>query len=167
MQNWTSVSKSKKPVQVHFDKFFLFRKMKCGSTACSLIGFAGVALGLNLIVMIPRLFAGKPPSAYARDNADNADSELSKRARNAHANTVENLVVFIALALAAHVSNQTHITDKWFRWALLARVLQSAIHTFLPQDDKVVPFRALAFLPQVLIQGKVTWDLLRSAKSVV
>jgi uncharacterized MAPEG superfamily protein len=83
-------------------------------------------------------------------------SPWARRLMAAHANAVENLVVFAALVLAAHaagVSNDTTLmAAKLYFWA---RVVHALAYTF-----KVPWVRTLAFLGGFAAQMMFAWQLL-------
>jgi len=83
-------------------------------------------------------------------------SPWARRLMAAHANAVENLVVFAALVLAAHaagVSNgATLMAAKLYFWA---RVVHALAYTF-----KVPWVRTLAFLGGFAAQMMFAWQLL-------
>lgn len=83
-------------------------------------------------------------------------SPWAQRLTKAHANAVENLVVFAALVLAAHDAGLANATlgsaCMVYFWA---RVVHAAGYTF------AVPFiRTLAFTVGFLAQAAIAWELL-------
>jgi uncharacterized MAPEG superfamily protein len=115
-----------------------------------------VTIGLNLVVTLPRIIAsaaGKSPASWPRGKTDSHPSPaIAKRANDAHANAVENLVVNTALIACAAASGRLDVTDRLAPVLLYARVAHALIHTVPDQSDVVVSIRALAFAVQFGIQ---------------
>jgi uncharacterized MAPEG superfamily protein len=78
------------------------------------------------------------------------------RARRAHANLVENLVVFAALVLAAHVAGRanewTALGSQMFFWGRIGHVI-----TYIAG---LVPWRTLAFAVAVAGEWLIAFQLL-------
>lgn len=82
----------------------------------------------------------------------------AQRLRAAHANAVENLVVFAALTLTAHaLSISTPLTVAAGSLYLWSRVGHAVTYTF-----RVPWLRTLAFLGGFAAQMMVAWELLRA-----
>ena len=75
-------------------------------------------------------------------------SAFSGRLCRAHANCVENLPVFAAVILVAHLSGQAAITDPLALWALAARLVQSVTH-LISTRVRAVLLRFAAMLVQM------------------
>lgn len=85
-----------------------------------------------------------------------AQSPWARRLMKAHANAVENLVVFAALVLAAHalgISNAAIATAAMvYFWA---RVAHAVVYTF------ALPWlRTLAFTAGFLAQATIAWQII-------
>eukprot|EP01013_Petalomonas_cantuscygni_P001897 TRINITY_DN11922_c0_g1_i1.p1 TRINITY_DN11922_c0_g1~~TRINITY_DN11922_c0_g1_i1.p1 ORF type:complete len:165 (-),score=21.64 TRINITY_DN11922_c0_g1_i1:254-679(-) len=122
----------------------------------SLAGLAAVTIGLNVIVIAPRvvkMLKGTPGSSWKRgDTANHPSPDFAKRALDAHANSIENLVPTGALILCAAAANRLDVTDPLAPFVLYARIAQAIVHVAFPQTDAVVVPRALAFFVQVIAQ---------------
>lgn len=90
-----------------------------------------------------------PVNAFAR-SAPNRDPELFVRARDAHANCLENLPVFGAIVLAAVAMGQSAVVDGVAYYVLLARVAQSVTH-MIGTSVALVWVRATFFFVQVIL----------------
>jgi uncharacterized MAPEG superfamily protein len=81
-----------------------------------------------------------------RDRPVTGEAEWAKRARRAHANLVENLVVFAALVLLAHASGRadagTALGSQLFFWGRVGHAV-----TYIAG---LVPWRTLAFAVAVI-----------------
>jgi len=96
----------------------------------------------NLYVIgLTRLPNGLAWGLGNRDTPLEGEAAWAKRARRAHANLVENLVVFAALVLAAHLSGRanamTALGAQLFFWGRLGHAV-----TYLAG---LVPLRTLVF----------------------
>lgn len=91
-----------------------------------------------------------------REKPFDGDAEWVKRTKRAHANLVENLVVFAALVLAAHVSGRanewTAIGSQLFFWGRLGHA-----GTYMAG---LVPWRTVAFAVAVLGEWLILLQLL-------
>lgn len=82
----------------------------------------------------------------------------AQRLRAAHANAVENLVVFAALILAAHALGvSTPVTAAAGPLYLWSRVAHAVTYTF-----RVPWLRTLAFVGGFAAQMMVAWEVLRA-----
>jgi uncharacterized MAPEG superfamily protein len=80
----------------------------------------------------------------------------AQRLRSAHANAVENLVVFAALVLAARAAGiSTAVTAAAGPLYLWSRVAHAVTYTF-----RVPWLRTLAFLGSFAAQMMIAWELL-------
>ena len=81
----------------------------------------------------------------------------AERARRAHTNLVENLVVFAALVLAAHVAGKTNdwtaLGAQLFFWGRIGHVI-----TYI---GGLVPWRTLAFAVAVAGEWLIVFQLFR------
>ena len=91
----------------------------------------------------------KPVNAYPR-SAPNIDPGLFVRARDAHANCLENLPVFAVVVLAAAAMGQSSVADAVGSYVLLARVAQSVVH-MIGTSAILVWVRATFFFIQVIL----------------
>jgi uncharacterized MAPEG superfamily protein len=91
----------------------------------------------------------KPINAFPR-SAPNTDPGLFVRARDAHANCLENLPIFAALVLAAAAMGQSPVADAAGYYVLLARVAQSVVH-MIGTSVLLVWVRATLFFVQVIL----------------
>lgn len=91
----------------------------------------------------------KPVNAFPR-NASNNDPALFVRARDAHANCLENLPIFAAIVLAAAAMGQSPVADAAGYYVLLARVAQSVAH-MIGTSVLLVWVRATFFFVQVIL----------------
>jgi len=119
-----------------------------------LLGFAAwTILLLTFTIGVYRwalIFAGRAPvNGFRADQPEGAD--WYKRAMRAHANCVENLPVFAAIALALHVSGTGGpVADLASGGILVGRVMQSLVHVCLPQTSAVVAVRFSFLMVQLV-----------------
>jgi uncharacterized MAPEG superfamily protein len=74
-----------------------------------------------------------------------------QRSMRAHANCIENLPVFGAVALALYVSGVGGSTVDYLSMSIpVARVIQSSVHVCLTQTDSVVAVRFTFFSVQLI-----------------
>lgn len=118
----------------------------------ALLGFTAWTILLLLIMGGLRtsvVISGKKKAhEFAPDGAD--VSPFSNRLCRAHANCVENLPLFAALVLAAHVSGQGHVTDPLAMWFLAARIGQTVVH-LAAASHVMAQIRFAFFVVQVVI----------------
>jgi len=100
----------------------------------------------------------QPVNAYPR-SIPNADPAFFIRARDAHANCLENLPVFGAIVLAAAALGQSATVDGLASCVLLARVAQSVAH-LIGTTVILVWIRATFFLIQVALLITMAANLL-------
>jgi uncharacterized MAPEG superfamily protein len=91
----------------------------------------------------------KPVNAFAR-GIPNTDPDFFVRARDAHANCLENLPIFAAIVLAAAAVSQSAVVDELAGYVLLARVAQSVSH-LIGTSVVLVWVRASFFFVQVIL----------------
>jgi len=118
-----------------------------------LLGFAAwTILLLTFTIGVYRwslILAGRAPiNGFAADAPEGAD--WYKRAMRAHANCVENLPVFAAIAFAVYASGAGGpVIDLASIAVLVARVMQSLVHICLTQTSSVVAVRFSFLLVQL------------------
>lgn len=100
----------------------------------------------------------KPVNAFPR-SAPNTDPGLFARARDAHANCLENLPIFGAIVLAAAAIGQSSVADAVGVYVLLARVAQSVTH-LIGTTVTLVWVRATFFFIQVILFVTMTLQLI-------
>jgi uncharacterized MAPEG superfamily protein len=118
-----------------------------------LLGFAGwtlllimVGVGYERWRLILRGEAG--PADFPADEPHG--SPRYRRIMRAHANCVENLPVYGAIAVVVTAAGATGaLVDGLALTFLGARVLQTSVHVALPQTNRVVSFRASFFIIQL------------------
>jgi uncharacterized MAPEG superfamily protein len=119
-----------------------------------LLGFAAWTL-LTLFTTVgiyrwSRILTGRAAiSEFPADRPHGAD--WYRRALRAHANCVENLPVYTAIAVVT-VATGIHspVLDRLAIILLLARIGQTLVHVGFQQTDRVVSVRFTFFLIQVL-----------------
>lgn len=78
-------------------------------------------------------------------------TDFYARATRAHANCLESLPIFGALALMAAIAGiDTPRLDQLAVAILIARVCQSTLHMAMPVTNKSVPVRGLFFTIQII-----------------
>ena len=98
------------------------------------------------------------PATVGYPNDPEPLARWAQRLRAAHANAVENLVVFAALILAAHALGvSTPVTAAAGPLYLWSRVAHAVTYTF-----RVPWLRTLAFVGGFAAQMMVAWELLRA-----
>ena len=129
---------------------------------CALLGFAAVTLILPLLVVGHRSFdilTGKnPANAWGRDK-DTPRPALILRLEHAHANCIENLVVFGAIILGAAALGKGAITDGLAMFVLYARIGQVITHA-ISTSQVAVLIRATFYVVQVLIMAWMLFNLM-------
>lgn len=85
---------------------------------------------------------GPPPMAWFPPRDPPPRAAWAGRAMQAHANAVENLVIFAPLALAVHLTGSTPATAI----SCLIYALARAAHYLVTILGLPIPFRTLAFL---------------------
>ena len=78
-------------------------------------------------------------------------SPAYRRAVRAHANCVENLPVYGAIALSAFVAKVTGIIDTLALVFIVARVCQTLTHTLFVETNTTVLIRFVFFLTQIVV----------------
>lgn len=122
------------------------------TTLTALLGFAAWFVLLSLIMGFYRIglvMAGqKAPNSFAVDGRDLA--ALGQRITRARDNCYETLPAFAAIALVAHLSGRSAVTDPLAMWVLYARIGQSLTHIASTSVPAVL-IRANLFFAQMLI----------------
>jgi uncharacterized MAPEG superfamily protein len=118
-----------------------------------LLGFAAWTVLLLLFTVgvyrWSRILTGRVPIREFR--ADQIEGEnWYRRSMRAHANCLENLPVFGAIVLALYASGMGGSTVNYLSIGILvARVIQSLIHTCVVQTNTVVAARFAFFFVQI------------------
>jgi len=87
-----------------------------------------------------------------------------RRTMRAHANCVENLPVFASIVFVATVSHlDSPAIGQLAALTLAARILQTAVHTLLPETGKTIAARFVFFLLQVLAMLAMAINLMIAA----
>ena len=106
--------------------------------------------------VLNRMIVRGIPATVGYPNDPEPLAPWAQRLRAAHANAVENLVVFAALVLAAHALNvSTPMTAAAGPLYLWSRVAHAVTYTF-----RVPWLRTLAFVGGFSAQMMVAWELL-------
>ena len=132
------------------------------TSICALLGFAGITLLLPFIVVNARtleIVTGKNPvNAWGRDK-DTARPPLILRLEHAHANCVENLVVFGTIILGAAALGQSAVTDTLALYVVYARIGQVITHA-ISTSQVAVLIRATFYVAQVLMMAWMLYALI-------
>lgn len=122
------------------------------STALALVGFATWTLALLGVIGTLRAFLSvtgrRAPNSFRPDGTD--VSPFAARLARAHANCIENLPIFSALALVAMATGRTPVTDPAALVFLAARVAQSSVH-LISTSNRAVQLRFAFFSVQIVI----------------
>lgn len=98
----------------------------------ALLGFAGWTLLLVLLVFAYRGFkflTGTPINSWPRGEKSDADVPFVTRVADAHANCLENLVIFAVIVLAAgQLPGKLELIAPFAPFVLYARIGQSLAH---------------------------------------
>ena len=119
-----------------------------------LLGFAAWTVLLLLatvgVYRWSRILTGR--MAIRNFRADQVEgAEWYKRAMRAHANCVENLPVFGAIAIALYIGNVGGaLVDGLAAAILVARIMQSLVHVCFVQTNAVVSVRFGFFFVQIV-----------------
>ena len=101
-----------------------------GPTATALVGFAGWYLLLTVVLATIRtalvLSGKKAANGFTPDGSDIGG--FTQRLTRARDNCYENLPLFAAVVLGAHISGSLAVTDPLAPWVLYARIGQSITH---------------------------------------
>lgn len=127
----------------------------------ALLGFAGWTLLLVLIVFSyrgVRLLSGTPINAWPRGTRPANESGFAIRAGDAHANAVENLVVFAVIVLAAQALGRIDAIAAFAVWVFYARVGQSVAH-LIGTSQPLVLIRASFWAVQLFLMFWMLWQL--------
>jgi uncharacterized MAPEG superfamily protein len=131
--------------------------------------FAAVLLYATWTLLLPIFYAGTirvPAIARGRKRADNwergrnnEDPPLFVRAKNAHANCIENFPIFAAVVVIAALLGKIAIADSLAAYVLYARLAQSIVHisgTSLP----LIALRGAFYFVQIVLILYMIWRLL-------
>jgi uncharacterized MAPEG superfamily protein len=97
----------------------------------ALLAFAAWTLLLVLLVFAyrgERVIGGTAINAWPRGSRPATDAAFVARAGDAHANCIENLVVFAVIVLSAQALNRPDAVAAFAPWVFYARLGQSAAH---------------------------------------
>lgn len=97
----------------------------------ALLGFTAWTALLVAAVFLyrgTRVLAGTRINSWPRGQAHEGDIPLARRLEDAHANCVENLVVFAPIVLGAAALGRLPAIDALAPWVLYLRVGQSLTH---------------------------------------
>lgn len=82
---------------------------------------------------------------------DPQGADWYKRAMRAHANCLENLPIYGAIAIVAWVGQvDTAAMDTLAIIFIIARIVQTLIHVSLPGTNPVIAMRFIAFFAQII-----------------
>lgn len=124
---------------------------------------AFIAWTLFLVILIEVLrtrFLVTKTVAANEFRPDNSNlPQYMQRLARAHANCIESFPIIGGLLVVALLTNRTGVTDALAPWLLVARLLQSSIHTV---STNVVAswLRFIAFTIQMAIAVYWSWGLL-------
>jgi len=127
----------------------------------ALLGFAGWTLLLVLVVFGYRGFrflTGTPINAWPRGSRPEDEAGFAIRAGDAHANAVENLVVFAVIVLAAQALGRIDAIAAFAIWVFYARVGQSVAH-LIGTSQPLVLIRASFWAVQLFLMLWMLWQL--------
>jgi uncharacterized MAPEG superfamily protein len=127
----------------------------------ALLGFAAWTLLLVLIVFGYRGFrflTGTPINAWPRGTKPANEASFAIRAGDAHANAVENLVVFAAIVLAAQALGRADAIAAFACYVLYARLGQSVVH-LIGTNQILVLIRATLWSIQLFLMFWMLWQL--------
>ena len=122
------------------------------TTLTALLGFAAWFVLLSIVIGLYRsgliLGGQKAANTFKVDGSDLPG--LGQRLTRARDNCYETLPVFAAIALVAHLSGRSGVTDPLAMWVLYARIGQSITH-IASTSVPAVMVRATFFFAQMLI----------------
>jgi uncharacterized MAPEG superfamily protein len=127
----------------------------------ALLGFAGWTLLLVLVVFGYRGFrflTGTPINAWPRGTRPENEASFAIRAGDAHANAVENLVVFAAIVLSAQALGRADAIAAFAGYVLYARIGQSVVH-LIGTNQLLVLIRATLWSIQLFLMFWMLWQL--------
>lgn len=127
----------------------------------ALLGFAGWTLLMVLLVFAyrgARLLTGTPINAWPRGSRPANEAAFAIRAGDAHANCVENLVVFGVIVLSAQVLGRLDAIAPFAVWVLYARIGQSVAH-LIGTNQILVLIRATFWAAQLALMIRMLWEL--------
>ena len=126
--------------------------------------FGAWTLGLVSVTVLYRVFRSlllreEKLNAWPRGTKNSRDASLLLRVSDAHANCIETLPVFLAVVLAAHLTNRVSLIDSLASYVFPLRVLQTLAHLAGTGQVQVF-FRANFFLGQVAVLVLMSLKLL-------
>ncbi|MBR9812641.1 MAPEG family protein [bacterium] len=132
------------------------------TSICALLGFAALTLLLPFIVVNARaleIVTGKnPANAWGRDK-NTPRPPFILRLEHAHANCIENLVVFAAIVLAAAALGKSAAIDAAALFVLYARVGQIVTHA-ISTNQVAVLIRATFYFVQLVLMAWMLYSLM-------
>lgn len=127
----------------------------------ALLGFAAWTLLLVLLVFGyrgARFLTGTPINAWPRGSKPANEAAFAIRAGDAHANAVENLVVFAVVVLAAQSLGRADAIAAFAAWVFYARIGQSVVH-LIGTSQPLVMIRAIFWSIQLFLMLWMLWQL--------
>lgn len=129
-------------------------------SATAILGYAGWMLLLLVLVVVMRTVISQRTEKQVNEFSPGGEDVpgFGHRVTRAHLNCVENIGPFIAIIVAAYLSDQLTVTDQLAMWVLYARIAQSVVHlisTALP----MVMIRGTLLLVQIALQGWMIFQL--------
>ncbi len=116
---------------------------------------------VQVLYRVARFFSGaEKVNAWQRGVKNPRDAGLWYRLYDAHINCVETLPVFLAIVVAAHISNKLAIVDALAGYILPLRIGQSLAHASGSGQVNVF-IRANFFMGQVTVFGLMIFRLLQ------
>ncbi|MDY6941490.1 MAG: MAPEG family protein [Pseudomonadota bacterium] len=130
------------------------------ASATAILGYAGWMLLLLVLVVVMRTVISQRTEKQVNEFSPGGEDVpgFGHRVTRAHLNCVENIGPFIAIIVAAYLSDQLAVTDQLAMWVLYARIAQSVVHlisTALP----MVMIRGTLLLVQIALQGWMIFQL--------
>lgn len=127
----------------------------------ALLGFAAWTLLLVLVIFGyrgMRLLQGTPINSWGRGKKTTTDPAFIERVEAAHANCLENLVLFAVIVLAADALSKSEFIAGVASWVLFARIGQSVVH-LIGTSQPLVLVRASFWSVQVALFAWMLWRL--------
>lgn len=127
----------------------------------ALLGFAAWTLLLVFVIFGyrgVRLLQGTPINSWGRNAKTTTDPAFIKRVEDAHANCVENLLLFAVIVLAAQAMYKAEFIAAVAGWVLYARIGQSVAH-LIGTTQPLVLIRATFWAAQVVLFAWMLWRL--------
>lgn len=128
----------------------------------AVVAFAGWTLALVFIVFAyrgVRVLQGVAINSWGRGARTTSDAAFVKRAEDAHANAVENLVAFAAIVMGGHALGRIEALTPFAAWVFYARIGQSVVH-LIGTSVPLVMVRATFWGIQLALMLYMVWRLL-------